>query len=161
MQVQSKFVQPEIISWKRFFDENVNLYKMKIRELKEVLKHYKLHVTGKKSILVDRIVNYFHKMKNAIKLQSIMRMFIVNLMIRLRGPALKDRNICTNETDFFTLEPLNEIGIYDFFSFKDEQGFIYGFDLNSLVTVFKKSGSLMNPYNRNKLGFKIIKKISK
>jgi len=160
MQVHSKFAQPEVISWKKYFDENPDLSKMKNRDLKEVLKHYKLHVTGKKSILIERIVNHFHKMKNAVKLQSILRMFIVNMMIRLRGPGLKNRKLCTNETDFFTLEPLNEISIYDFFSFKDDQGFIYGFDLNSLITVFRKSGSLMNPYNRNKLGFKIIKKIS-
>ena len=70
MQAHSKFVQPEVISWKKYFDENPNLSKMKNRDLKEVLKHYKLHVTGKKSILVDRIVNHFHKMKNAVKLQS-------------------------------------------------------------------------------------------
>jgi uncharacterized membrane protein len=91
MQVQSKFAQPEVISWKKYFDENPDLSKMKNRDLKEVIKHYKLHVTCKKSILVDRIVNHFHKMKNAVKLQSILRMFIVNMMIRLRGPVYSKR----------------------------------------------------------------------
>ena len=37
--------------------------------------------------------------------------------------ALYDRKICTNETDFYTLEPLENINYYYFFSYKDEEGF--------------------------------------
>ena len=160
MQVQSKFAKSEILSWKKFFNDKIDLFKYKNKELKEVLKHYKLHVTGKKSILVERLVTYFNKIKNIIKLQSIMRMFIVFSMIKMRGPALKDRKKCINEKDFYSLEPIENIHIYDFFSFKDDKGFIYGFDLNSLVTMFRKQGNLTNPYNRDKIGFDVIKKIS-
>ncbi len=160
MQVQSKFAKPEILSWKKFFDDKVNLFKYKIRELKEVLAHYKLHVSGKKSILVERLETFFNKSKSVIKIQSLMRMFIVITMIRLRGPALKDRTLCINDKDFYSLEPLEDLYIYDFFSFKDNKGFIYGFDLNSLITMFKKQGSLTNPYNRDKIGFEVIKNIS-
>lgn len=160
MQVQSKFAKPEILSWKKFFDDKMNLFTYTIRELKEILKHYKLHVSGKKCILVERLETFFNKSKSVIKIQSLIRMFIVITMIRLRGPALKDKKICINDKDFYSLEPLEDLYIYDFFSFKDNKGFIYGFDLNSLIIMFKKQGILTNPYNRDKIGFEVIKNIS-
>ena len=73
-----------------------------------------------------------------------MRKHVVTLTMKLRGPGLYDRKVCVNDKDFFTLEPINEIDIYDFFSFKDEKDFIYGFDLNSLIIMMKKPGSLYN-----------------
>ena len=150
----------DILTWTRYFDENINIHKYKIPELKKILRFHKLRVTGKKSILIERILEHFVKCKNVVKIQSLIRKHAVTLTMKLRGPGLYDRKICVNDKDFFTLEPINEIDIYDFFSFKDEKDFIYGFDLNSLIIMMKKPGSLYNPYNRDKIPFYVIKNLT-
>jgi len=58
--------------------------------------------------------------------------------IKNAGPAFKmsQRSICKNDTDFATLEPLVEIPFNQFFSFIDDDGDVYGFDIisfNSLL----------------------------
>ena len=66
----------------------------------------------------------------------------------LRGPALFNRKICVNDCDFFSLTELISIPISQFYSFKDDDGFIYGFDILSLWQLFNKKQAAENPYNR-------------
>ena len=74
MQVMSKLNKKEdILTWTRYFDENINIHKYKIPELKKILRFHKLRVTGKKSILIERILEHFIKCKNVVKIQSLMR----------------------------------------------------------------------------------------
>ena len=40
-----------------------------------------------------------------------------------------------NQTDFFTLEELKDIDNSQFYSFKDKDGFVYGFDVCSLYNM--------------------------
>jgi hypothetical protein len=68
----------------------------------------------------------------------------------LHGPASFNRKICTNSDDFVSMEPVEEINFHQFISYKDKDGFIYGFDITSLHNLFIKSGAeFRNPYNRN------------
>jgi hypothetical protein len=77
------------------------------------------------------------------------------------GPAYINRSLCTNQTDFFTMNELKNTPINQFFSFKDEDGFIYGFNIISLYTLHQKAAEnneeALNPYNRNKLPKSLIK----
>jgi hypothetical protein len=58
------------------------------------------------------------------------------------------------------MEPLEEIDFKQFISYKDEDGFIYGFDITSLFNLFSKNGNINNnPYNRNKIPDTILKNI--
>jgi hypothetical protein len=57
------------------------------------------------------------------------------------------------------MEPLNEIQFESFFSYVDTKKFIYGFDIASLITIFKKKGKLINPYNRESIPNNIINDI--
>jgi hypothetical protein len=76
----------------------------------------------------------------------------------LAGPAFKpiNRKLCVNDTDFATLEPLDEIHYNQFFSFSDEDGTIYGCDITSLFALICKKNKYdirakknpLNPYNR-------------
>ncbi len=158
MQVLSKLSQHDnILKWNDYFKNDVNLKKYKVKELKEIAKGNKLHVTGTKPVLIERIINYFSKIKNIVKIQSIFRMYLVKMIIRMKGLALKDKSICVNDSDFYTLEPLNKINFFDFFSYCDDKNFTYGFDINSLMILFKKPGLVKNPYNRNQIPFNIIK----
>ena len=53
----------------------------------------------------------------------------------MHGPAYINRSLCTNQTDFFTMNDLKNIPINQFFSFKDQDGFIYGFNIISLYKI--------------------------
>lgn len=158
MQVLSKLSkEDDILKWNKYFENDVNLKKYKVRELKEIAKSNKLHISGTKPVLIERIINYFSKVKNVVKIQSIFRMYLVKMIIRMKGLALKNKTICVNDSDFYTLEPLNKINFFDFFSYCDDKNFTYGFDINSLMILFKKPGLVKNPYNRDQIPFNIIK----
>jgi hypothetical protein len=131
----------------------------KLPDLKAFAKYYKLRVTGTKPELVERIETYFKKNKNATIIQALFRGHLVRFSIRLRGCALKERIKCVNDSDFYTLDPINEIEYNDFYSYVDKQGFIYGFSVSSLIALFKRKGHITNPYNREKLDFKTMNEI--
>jgi hypothetical protein len=76
-------------------------------------------------------------------IQKHIRGKICRKYIAYHGPAYKNRSLCTNDTDFVTMEPLNEIPSSQFFSYKDLDGFIYGFHLSSIYNILfdmKKNG---------------------
>lgn len=130
-----------------YFKNKINLSKLKVKELKEIAKNNKIKITATKPILIERIQIHFKRLKNAILIQSVARRYLVKFSFHLRGPALKNRKLCVNDTDFYTLEPLSEIYHKDFYSYTDKSGFIYGFDLNSIISLLKHE-KYINPYNR-------------
>ena len=160
MQVFSKIKPAEHVTWNQFYKNNVNLRKYTIPELKDILRANKLHVTGKKQWLIERITNYFNKVRITVKIQSYYRRNLVYKIIKLKGPGLKDRKLCVNDTDFFSLEPLENIEFNDFFSYTDEKDFTYGFDINSLLILMKKPGNVKNPYNRCNFSHNVIMDIT-
>jgi hypothetical protein len=148
----------EIITPKDYFDKNISLKKYKLDFIKNLLRHYKLRLTGNKQILTERLENYFDKHKKSIILQKTFRGHLVRYSFKLRGPAFKNRE-CTNSTDFYTMEPLNEIEFERFFSYADNKGFIYGFDIFSLVHLYHSKHKLINPYNREEIDRVILQKL--
>jgi len=160
-----------------FFKQKMILEKYKIAELKNILKFYKTTVNfsrenfytqqqirsiknkydfslnGKKEDLISRVKTFFYKEKGAILIQSLFRKHLVKKEMELRGPALKNRKICINDTDFYTLEQLSNIPLESFFSYKGEGGFVYGFDLSSILSLIKNTtqNNLINPYNRESM----------
>jgi hypothetical protein len=118
-------------------------------QLKKFLKHYKLRLSGSKKEVIARIYCFLRLSFFATKIQKIFRGRIQRRYNNLHGPALTKREICTNQTDFFTMENLNEIEYSQFISYKDIDDFIYGFDIISLYNLIQKSGKdVKNPYNR-------------
>ena len=83
------------------FKNKTNLSEMKLKELRELAKKYKIKITATKPILIERIQAYFKRLKNAIFIQSIIRRYLVKLSFRLRGPALTNRKLCVNNNDFY------------------------------------------------------------
>ena len=161
MQVLSKPIDEKTaINYEIFTKNAINLNNYKIPELKKVAKYNGLKVGGTKPILLGRIIEHFNKIKNIIIIQSLIRRKLIYMYINYKGPALYNKADCVNETDFYTLEPLINIEFYDLFSFKDSNNFLYGFDINSLLTMMKKPGNLTNPYNREKLSYDVLKKAS-
>ncbi len=154
IQSKNKSISPEI-TYENYMANRINLAKCKLPELKSAAKRYKLHVSGKKELLIERIQKYYNNTKSAIKLQTTFRRWLAIQMMRLRGPALKARTECVNGTDFSTLEPITEIPVSKFYSYTDATNkVIYGFDITSLIELMRQNTTFQNPYNREQFNAK-------
>ena len=167
MQTHSKFIDSntkteEPLYHARYFKESINLRRYKIPELKRIARDNGIFVSGTKPTLIERIHKHFMQIKCIVYCQSRVRRNLVLIQMQMRGPALapSKRKLCVNDTDFFTLEPICEIDPTDFFSYKDDKGIIYGFDIKSLSMMYDAQGSLMNPYNRYVFTGKTLQQIN-
>lgn len=132
----------------KIYKKDKNLKQFKLNQLKDIAKYHKIPTTFTKKILIDKLETYFQKSILCEKIQKVFRGSLVRQSIKLRGPALKNHSICVNDTDFITLEPLNEIGAINFFSYKIDQH-VYGCNVYSLAEYIKKNGVKNQPYNRS------------
>ena len=149
---------PTIQNYQILFDYNYNL-----QQLKNFAKFYKLKVGGNKNELINRIFVYLKLSFYVIKIQKMFRGILLRKFILYYGPAFKNRKLCTNNTDFISMEEINEIPLYQFFSYQDSDGFIYGFDITSLYHLIFKSNKCMkeirNPYNRSLISDEVVKNV--
>ena len=134
----------------KFTDHKMLLqFNYTVQQLKTIGSHYKLKVSGTKSQLVISIYSFLYLSNYSVKIQKMSRGFLIRKYNKLHGPGYKNKNVCTNTTDFFTMDDLSELPNSQFFSFKDTDGFIYGFDLMSIYNlIYKCDGAIKNPYNR-------------
>jgi hypothetical protein len=123
-------------------------------ELKALAKYNKMSQTGSKRILIGKLQTYYSRNIHALSIQTFMRGYYVRKALNktLRGKAFMERTLCINECDFYTMDPLATIPFQQFFSYTDEDQFTYGFDIHSLVTLFRQRGEIYNPYNRAPMG---------
>ena len=111
-------------------EKEIFIIKLKLQNLFEtLLKSY---------IYVDKIVF----------LQNKIRDYLKNKKIRLHGPAIYNRDLCNNPTDFYSFDDLKDIEDKFFFSYKDNDGFIYGFHIESFINLISNDTEPTNPYNR-------------
>ena len=137
------------------YDSVVN-FQYKVSQLKEICVHHGLKKTGNKDELINRIYNYLKYSLYAIKIQRLFKGNILRSYLKYAGAALKNRKLCVNDTDFASLEPLNEIPFNQFYSFSDKDNNIYGCDIISLsgllsttkTSISNNGRQIVNPYNR-------------
>jgi hypothetical protein len=130
--------------------------KYKIDELKKLCAVYKLSRGGNKDELTKRLYEYCKNSIGPLKIQKVFRGFLNRKLHKLQGPALMNRKICTNDTDFFTMDDMIEIPVTQFYSYKDDDDFVYGFNIVSLYNLIKKEGlCAKNPYNRSEFDNKV------
>lgn len=138
-------------------------YNYKVPQLKLIAYKYKLKTSGNKEQLFFRIFTFLYLSHNIVKFQSFVRKWFVQKYYKLHGPAAKKRELCINDSDFITMEPIQEIHFHQFFSYIDDiDNKIYGFDLVSLYNMLKKnefSIRYKNPYNRRPFPLEIIKQM--
>jgi len=183
--IENRVVQPRQKKPTRKEKDRAILEKCKQSELKEVLRNYKSEVmfrqnnnrgykqynakeirkikllydfaiSGSKQVLMERVSRLYIMEENSLLIQKCFRGYIIRESFRLRGPALKKREICVNDSDFYTLEPINNIQANDFFSYEGDKKFVYGFDFDSITTLFKnkqRTNGIMNPYNRESMDY--------
>ena len=161
-ELKNEILIPNFNSYSDIFKYNYN-----IAQLKTIIKYYKLKVSGNKEELKTRIFYFLFLSTYIIKIQQLFRGHLQRKINKLRGPAYLKRKICTNNTDFITMDPLEKIDPMQFISFKDVDNFIYGFDIVSfynLVLNTKNESEIKNPYNRTifpAFVFQNIKKLIK
>ena len=100
--------------------------------------------------------------KKIIKIQGKFKSRRVELLNNLRGEGYKDKKKCNNETDFFTYDTLSEIEDKYFFSYKDDSGIIWFFDIRSFNKLLEMNQG--NPYTRERISSSVkgrAKKLSK
>lgn len=150
-----------VIPTKEQFLSSNNKYN--IAQLKDICKHYKQKISGTKKELIERIESYFKKNDCIKTIQRLCRTFIYKKFKKLHGPARMNRSLCVNETDFYTMEPIKDIHYSQFFSFKDKDGMIYGFDIMSLYTLLANDihKEVTNPYNRKLLPVTLMRDLKR
>jgi hypothetical protein len=132
-----------------------------IQELKEISKKFVFKFKQKKKDeMKSELYNFLYKNYNALKIQKLWNKYFINEFNKLQGPAFIKRNLCNNVEDFLTTEETKDIDYYYFFSYKDIDGFIYGFNLLSIHNLIIKKDT-KNPYTRNLFSIEMIETIQK
>jgi len=99
----------------------------------------------------------------AIKIQRWLQQAIRRHMARTRGPAFYNRQICTNDTDFFSTDPVADISGALFFSYIDKKH-VYGFDIRSIATLIANTSAQaapQNPFTRDPIPLSVIQKVDR
>lgn len=155
---QEDFEIPSYGDYSKFETINYN-----VKQLKQICKHYKLPSSGNKTHLIFLAYNYIKLSFFSIKIQKIFRGYLRRKLNNLKGPSLFNRK-CVNDCDFFTLKSLKTIPYEQFFTFKDCDHFIYGFDICSIFNYFKRlekeNKEFINPYNRKKIDENVLQKLN-
>jgi hypothetical protein len=175
-------------------EENEKTADYKVAELKEMcaiiqreFDYKKIKLTGTKGELRQSVYNFYHYTFHCIKIQLKFNSFLRRKINKLRGPALSNREICINETDFYSLDPIREIPNQQFFSYEEvakeevnskskPKSCYYGFDIASIYNLILSDNGVENeyglsrrniwnesnnPYNRNKIPHNVIRDILK
>lgn len=149
-----------------YFDEyitkNIVLKKYKLNELKQIAKSNKLHISGTKKIIIERIHDFFNKCMKCVKIQRLYRGFIVRESFNLRGEGYKNRKLCVNTSDFYSMESLDEIPIEYLFTFNsNDNKIIFGCSIFSFLQFIQNKKEITNPYNREHININVIQRFLK
>lgn len=161
---------PKVISLEDFLNYKKQKVFMYVKDIKHTLKHYGFgkELKGKKKgDLEEMLSDLFSKfqssnnsksVENITKIQALFRARKLRKDIELYGIGILDRSICNNVDDFYTFEPINEIEKDYFYSFKDVDGFVYGFDIRSFKKLIETKS--LNPYNRAPIPDKAVSRFN-
>lgn len=136
---------------------NILTINYSLTQLKKIIKYYKIKITGNKDKLKKICYNFLYYSFYINILQEKYRNNLIKKYNLLHGPAFIKKYLCINDVDFCTLDNIKEINIYHFFSFKDKDNFIYGFDIQSIYNLYlKNSDKLENPFNTKLIDNKVL-----
>lgn len=137
-------------------------YNFTIKELKQLIKQFNLpkcNYTKKDDIFLF-VTNCLYLYNKVHKIQKLWKNYFIRQFNKTLGPAYFKRELSNNVEDFLTTEKVTDIDYYDFFSYKDKDGFIYSFNIVSLYNLIVKQ-IVKNPYNRIIFEVELIRKVIK
>ena len=158
-------VSENIIIRERFTNKSSDYLKNHIiQTLKKSIRNYKLIKNKKKEVFFQELKTYYQKLQtygnddiNKIKILQLIYRYYKSIKVnKLRGEGFLNKEKSNNETDFFTYETRDEIKDKYYFSYKDEKGFIWFFDIRSFNKLIEFNQP--NPYTMNKIPNKSIEK---
>ena len=145
---------------KKQYQENESSTQNPNSSLKWMCKRDNIMVHTNKTKLVEAIQNHQRRINSLMKIQSCIRGFLVRLF--WKGYRRTTKRSCVNETDFYTLEPIEEIPVELYYVYKSCH-VQYGFNVCSLMIYYHKnrfnSKTLLNPYNREEIKIKPIQQM--
>jgi len=140
--------------------EKIKTGKYSLNELRILCSHYGIKKSGTKTDLVTRIYTHLKQSCLIVKIQRKFRNYIAVQYRKINGPAFLNPKVCVNDTDFYTFDTLTDIEPHKLFSFKDDDGKIYGFHIASIYNLIISSfPDITNPYNRNIIPLKVIQNV--
>jgi len=143
-----------------FFQTNKNdLMTYSKKELLIVLNNLINNITEHFDSIKKYVEYYKIYTKDIIKIQSYIRLFLVKIDNKFKGPAYLHINKSCNEEDIVTLNPLNEIDNDFFFSYEDNNNRVWSFDIRSLKKMIDMKQD--NPYNREEIPLRVKLNINK
>jgi hypothetical protein len=152
----NKYLHPTNTKSKNNTNININL---KTHELTTEQKRQSLY---KLFTLLFRIDQLDPTHKKIIKLQRLIRKHKYRIRQWNRGKGAIYPSIqCTNKDDFCSLDPLDTIPQRLLFTYKDTNGFIYGFNLLSFLDLIANSEQPLNPYTRCPISRNVINRANK
>jgi len=141
----------------RFLKEN----NYTLKELKEIYVLFKLKwKQRKKAEVLEDLYTTLRDQSYACVVQKYWRRYMVVLFHRSQGPAALDRSLCNNGEDFLTTEPVDKINYRSFISFREDDKFIYGFEVGSIFTMIDKKMNY-NPYTRKPFSAELTRQIER
>lgn len=138
--------------------EHLCNYQVTVGDLNAMSKKHNIKLKGKKDEKLNQCYNILFLKLCVNRIVKSWKSYVFHKMCELQGPAKYNRNICNNEEDFLTMEKMEDIESIYFFSFRDEDNFVYGFNLKSIKQMIDKNQTF-NPYNRKPLHKSILQKI--
>ena len=104
--------------------------------------HYSHPLNQKKIIIIQKLLKEKRKLKYE----------------KERGPGFTDRKICNNDEDFYTFEELDKISDKYFYSYRDNNDLVWGFDIRSFKKLLDMNYD--NPYTTEKISDEIKEKVN-
>ena len=130
-----------------------------LADIKKTIKHNNLQssvpIKPKKKDYEDILFNFFDNLnkyiphlKKIILIQNTFKNYLKTKQIKTQGIGLYNKDKCSNQEDFYTLDNINDIEDKYFFSYETD-GHIYFFDIRSFNQLVKNDSK--NPYTREEI----------
>jgi len=123
-----------------------------------LISHLKTYPVGHKKadvfqrvMAIVEILKKYDSSSSVIKVQSVFR--------RKRVLLSQEKYRCSNTEDFFTFDPLRDVPSKYYYSYVDDQGHRWGFDIRSLVKLFEMKYA--NPYTTRDFPIRIRREVIK
>ena len=138
-----------------------NIRQTYCKDIKSTLKSLNLSCLGNKRTLYTRLLSHYKNMiyyNNNIDKVTLVQRVVKKRLFKLRhsykGVGFFIKELCNNQTDFYSLSDIIDIPDKFFFSYRDIDNFVYAFDIRSFKKLIENGGQ--NPYNRRNLPEKAI-----
>jgi len=92
-----------------------------------------------KKLIIKRFEPYLKHVSSIVSIQKV-----------FKGWNIRRRNHCNNKEDCGTMDLLHDIPIQYYIDYKDEEGFVYGFDIRSLHIIMAEV-TPVNPFTQKQM----------